>query len=141
MGYDMQSKMNPGDEGYFRLNIWGMGWMRGVILEGDPTLENDIFRFCSNDGHVVGEKLGKRISKALRSYISTHPVGSKARTMKAKHEVEVEKMLEQLKAQLGVDNLQAPGRSEEEKLVDQEDLDLIERFAVYNETMCPYEVW
>lgn len=61
MGYDMTN--GKGD--YFRLNIWGMGSVRRLLLKKGTTF--DLGKFCSNDGWKVTPKecrvLMKDISK------------------------------------------------------------------------------
>lgn len=47
MGYDMTN----GNNEYFRLNIWGMGSVRRLLLKKETTF--DLGKFCSNDGWQV----------------------------------------------------------------------------------------
>ena len=139
MGYDMQSKCDSSEKGYFRLNIWGMGWMRNVMLEGDPTLEKDIYRFCSNDGHVVGEHLGKKIGAALRKFIAYHPIGTELPSQQATHEAATDQLAQMLAQHMGIE-VMTPGRKENKTLT-KEDIACILDFAEYNETQAPYEVF
>ena len=143
MGYDMYSKSNTDDGGYFRLNIWGMGWMREVMLQADAGLEDVIHKFCSNDGLVVTEKEGKRIGLALRGYLKDNPVGAvpkrKARTL-APHEAAASQLTSALGAMFGeVEVIGDPGDKVGKKLT-QDDADIIADFAKYNETSAPYSV-
>lgn len=147
MGYDMYSTKMKDDEfdgdGYFRLNIWGMGWMRGVMLEADPGLEDIIFKFCSNGGETVSVEDGARIAKALRGYLEDNPVGAvpkrKVRTLSA-HERAAKELSSQLENLFGMTRVVGdPGDPIGKKLT-QEDADIIRRFAAYNETQAPYRV-
>ena len=137
MGYDMYSKRKNVERDYFRLNIWGMGWMRGVILEGDPSLGPEIYRFCSNDGFVIGEQLGRRIAEALRVYLKTHPVGSPVgKTEDAPHERAAKELIAGISPDIVV-----TGGTDKARTVTQEDIDIINEFIEFNEKSAPYEVW
>lgn len=135
MGYDMQSKEVEGDAGYFRLNIWGMGWMRDIMAQADPELgdEHIMKKFCSNDGWLVGKTLGKKIAKALRAFAvkgKTYTVSSLAFSEK--------------EIPPGACNIRKEGSIISytlSKEMSDEDIELILNFATYNENCTPYEVF
>jgi hypothetical protein len=144
MGYDMHRQGTKGwDEGYFRLNIWGMGWMRDVMLQADPELEDIIYKFCSNDGYVVSKEEGVRIAKALRRFLADNPVGSvpKRRRNRAPHEAAAEQMVAGIMASLGPGGAVVGPEDNIGKPLSQDGADNILAFAEYNETQTPYEVW
>lgn len=153
MGYDFYSERKGSgsyeDEGYFesdahfRLNIWGMGWMRGVMMEADPKLEDIMFKFCSNDGEVVSVDEGARIAAALRTYLKDNPVGAvpkrKARKL-TPHEQAAKDMSSQLEKMFGMKTIVGDTGDPIGKKLTQEDADTIREFAEYNETQAPYRV-
>lgn len=70
LGYDMHStRFDDAQGGYFRLDIWGMGFMRDAMwtagIRGDKIYE----KFSSNDGWLVGKRMGKKICDALLKLI------------------------------------------------------------------------
>ena len=144
MGYDMQSKKFAGDEGYFRLNIWGMGWMRSCIIEGDPSLRDEVVsKMCSNDGYIVGVRLGKKIGEALRVYAKKHPVGQSftPEPTVASFEKEVIGMLDMLTKNTEVTEVVSPDKVEQGELMTQTMMGTIIDFAEYNESKAPYGVY
>lgn len=131
MGYDMYTKKKglSEDEGYFRLNIWGMGWMRNIILVGDPTLEEELVPFNDNSGKTVSKKVGKRIADALYAYLKLHAVGDmpyETKTRRMQFEEEVIKIFGAAEPAI--------------EALTEEDIKTIRSFAEYNERATPYRV-
>jgi hypothetical protein len=143
MGYDMYSNKDGSEEGYFRLNIFGMGWMRSCIIEGDPSLREEVLsKMCSNDGFIVGARLGKKIGTALRVYAKKHPIGQSftPEPTQVNFEKEVMGMINSLVGSNAVTDVVTPGKVEQGELMTQDMMGTIIEFAEYNETKAPYRV-
>ena len=66
MGYDMHStRFEDDDGGYLRLNIWGMCFMRDAMWTAGIRDDKIYNKFSSNNGWLVGKRMGKVICEAL----------------------------------------------------------------------------
>lgn len=139
MGYDLYSQTDKSDAGYFRLNIWGMGHMRDVILQGDPSLQSVVDgKLSSNDGFIVEKEEGKKIAVALRTYLVDNPVGVVPKRID--RTAGFEKAVFAAIATGAFGTAISPNKDVMGTPLTQDWADIIEEFAVYNETKAPYAV-
>ena len=144
MGYDMHSTRFEDDQGgYFRLNIWGMGFMRDAMWSAGIREDAIFEKFFSNDGWLVGKRMGKKIYDALTKLLDGN-ANEMTRSGFCFKKEEIPKgatITRQFDMEAGSKGKMTSYEYETKGPLTEEERTLIKEFAEYNRDKTPYKVW